>query len=243
MILNAASKVVMQENLKREFNPSYCDIINETMDCDEEKFNLTENALEAEGYVVFENGKVVEYEIVIDGYRFSKGYYDHCFDYVIVNNEATITGYDETCGDVVSIPRFLGNTEVTKIGANAFKYKNLSHVYISDEIKEIGDSAFLGNNMTIVNIPENVEVIGANAFNQNKIEHMIYFNSAITSIGENAFGDGVSTVNGVTYGPNVFQRVAFEIEEPDHESTLYRALVDNNQFANGVSIEWYHEPM
>ncbi|MEK4664027.1 S-layer homology domain-containing protein [Priestia sp. FSL H7-0729] len=92
---------------------------------------------------------------------------------------ATITGF--TGNElVVDIPRMLDTHEVTHIGREVFKNKQLTSVTIPDSVTHIGSNAFYKNQFTSVTIPDSVISIGSNAFADNRLTHVTIPESVTT---------------------------------------------------------------
>jgi len=109
------------------------------------------------------------------------------FTFTTENNEISITGYIGR-GDNVIIPSEINSLPVTKLGEDAFGFREkLMHVSIPDAVVIIDDGAFIYTNIRRVIIPERLTCIGEGAFaHTNLIEVMIP--SRVSSIGQFAFG-------------------------------------------------------
>ena len=133
------------------------------------------------------------------------------YEYTIVNDEVTITGYTGLGGDIV-IPSEIGNYPVTTIESCAFKNCDaLSSVIIPDSVTTIGSYAFqycygltdvkigvgvtsIGDyafhwcsKLTSVDIPRNVTTIGKSAFSVCLELNSATISDGVTSIGDYAF--------------------------------------------------------
>ena len=107
------------------------------------------------------------------------------FSYIILNNEAIITGYSGT-NKSIEIPNIIDGYDVTTISESAFAYKQLTNVIIPDSVTKIGNQAFAANILTSVIIPNSVTEIGDGAFAANLMSELYIPNSVIT-IGDYAF--------------------------------------------------------
>ncbi len=88
------------------------------------------------------------------------------FNYTVLNDEATITGYSGDMPSDLVIPSEIGGYPVVAIGDDAFSgYDELMQVEISDGIASIGERAFSNcTELSNVLIPESVETVGIDAF-------------------------------------------------------------------------------
>lgn len=91
---------------------------------------------------------------------------DNIFNYVISNNQVTITGLKDTTVKEIVIPSIVEEKTVTSIGNNAFQDNhNLTNVTIPENVKNIGEFAFCNcNNLVNINIPDGVTSIAKNSF-------------------------------------------------------------------------------
>lgn len=114
-------------------------------------------------------------------------------DFTFEPTTGTITGYVGVTKDVV-IPSTIGGVPVEIIGTEAFRFKELTSVYIPEGVTDIensafginkittltlpksliriGDYAFIANNLTTVDLPDNVISIGVEAFSTNQLTHV-----------------------------------------------------------------------
>jgi hypothetical protein len=112
----------------------------------------------------------------------------------------TITGYDNNGPKNVTLPSSIGGINVTAVGKNAFRDKQLTGVSILTSITTIGEGAFADNKITSLTMLDSVTTIGINAFANNRLTDVIIPNSVI-SIRERAFANNLLT--GVTIGSSV----------------------------------------
>ncbi|GAS80741.1 S-layer homology domain-containing protein [Paenibacillus amylolyticus] len=131
---------------------------------------------------------------------------------------ATITGYS---GNelVVDIPRVLDTYEVTHIGREVFKNKQLTSVTIPDSVTHIGSNAFYKNQLTSVTIPNSVTSIGSNAFADNRltsvvipesvtvIDYLAFSYNKLTSI---TIPSNVTSIGTMAFMTNELENVIFE---------------------------------
>lgn len=102
------------------------------------------------------------------------------------SSTGTITGYEDDGPKDVVIPSEIDGVDVTHIGTDAFYYKTLNSVVISDGVTHIGIWAFGNNELTNVIIPNSVAYIDEGAFADNNITN-ITIPEGVTHIGEWAF--------------------------------------------------------
>ncbi|MBR2029308.1 MAG: leucine-rich repeat domain-containing protein, partial [Clostridia bacterium] len=116
------------------------------------------------------------------------------FEYIINNNQVTITGYTGTSVNV-TIPATIKDTPVTAIGYRAFyDCDNLASVTFgaNSQLQTIGSHAFYYcDNLTSISIPDSVTSIGEKAFYWCDYLANVTFgeNSQLESIGDYAFYD------------------------------------------------------
>lgn len=117
------------------------------------------------------------------------------FSYWIFGEEAIITGYQGSGGEVI-IPSTLDGYPVTKIGEQAFAYCwQMTSISIPETVTEIGYLAFYQcDGLTSITIPDSVTTIGS-AFQGCDYLTDITIGSGVTNIGENAFEDCTSLTN------------------------------------------------
>ncbi|WP_283697467.1 leucine-rich repeat domain-containing protein [Clostridium perfringens] len=134
-------------------------------------------------------------------------------------NTGTILDYNETIGGTdIIIPASINGIDVTTIGTNAFKNKQLKNVSFPENIKYINDNAFSHNNLTQLQIPSNVLSIGENAFGYNEIKDLTIPNS-VDTIGDYAFtfcnltnltlGNNVKTIGVEAFSHNYLSNIKF----------------------------------
>jgi len=109
------------------------------------------------------------------------------FEYQHSNKSVTITGYKGN-SKTVTIPGTIRGLPVTKIGYQAFAYKQLISVSLPDSVKEIDTGAFYNNRLTGVTLPESLVSIGDIAFAYNKINDLVIPDS-VKVIGVEAFSE------------------------------------------------------
>lgn len=91
------------------------------------------------------------------------------WDYVIDNNEVTITGYSGKTKEV-RVPEKINNCPVTVIASSAFnRNSNIRYVYLPDSVETIESNAFSEcNRLNEVFIGSGMKTIGKNSFSQCK---------------------------------------------------------------------------
>ncbi len=107
----------------------------------------------------------------------------------------TIKDFKGTAKDIIIPESFVvdGNTvEVSTIGKDAFRDKQLISVTIPNSVTTIGNHAFSFNKLTTVIIPNRVKTIGQSAFSVNKLLSVTIRNG-VKNIGDFAFGDNLLT--------------------------------------------------
>ena len=113
------------------------------------------------------------------------------FQYMVKDEEATITGYTGSLGREATIPAQLDGYTVTSIAANAFyRCGILQSVEIPASVTSIGSNAFSGcRDLRQVKYSEgsNLESIGYNAFASCGELRIVEIPAGVTSIGTNAF--------------------------------------------------------
>ena len=120
------------------------------------------------------------------------------FAYTVTGDEATITGYTGSTGNII-IPSELGGKKVTAIGEKAFyENKTITSVKIPEGVTSIKDSAFAYcSSLTEVTIPEGVMSIEITAFRNCSSLTEVTIPKSVTSIGWGAFVecDALTTVH------------------------------------------------
>jgi len=117
------------------------------------------------------------------------GFYEN-FQYIIQNNEMTITGIINPISSLI-IPDKINNISVTSIGHFAF-YQNidLRTVKLPEGLITINQGAFIHNNyLTDINIPTTVQSIGEYAFEGCYDLRPIHIPISVMTIGLHAFKD------------------------------------------------------
>ena len=114
---------------------------------------------------------------------------EECFTFD--SETGTISGYDETCGTDVVIPKYIGREKVLKIDYPNMEGSignNLTSLVLPEGLEEIGDFSFYNNKIERIEIPASVKRIGMGAFYGNPLEYVNLLNTNIT-IGCGAFGN------------------------------------------------------
>ncbi len=113
---------------------------------------------------------------------------------------STITDYEGTHSTLV-IPKYIGGTPITAIGAYAFQFcSNLQSITLPDSITTIGFGAFRASAFKSFIIPNSVTTIGGNAFHACSALQSIHIPASVTSIGPSAFG-GCNALTSITVDP------------------------------------------
>lgn len=151
---------------------------------------------------------------------------------------STITGY--TCSDrEITIPKKVGGTTITAIGAGAFKTKYLNAVELQEGIITIGNNAFEDNRIKEIKIPTTVTTIGNNAFNKNKLQGVIIPNS-VTSLGSYAFANNSIKNVSIGTGINAIGAYAFAnnqlggVKVPGNVKVINSNAFQNNNLTNVI---------
>ena len=109
------------------------------------------------------------------------------FEWIVTNNEVTITKYIGT-NTVVEVPAEINGYPVTAIGAEAFfECASLMNVILPDGLKIIGERAFAFCGLVEVSIPEGVTDIGDWAFWTCDLLEKVSIPNSVTNIGQRAF--------------------------------------------------------
>jgi len=111
------------------------------------------------------------------------------YEYTVSNNEATITKYYGSGGNV-TLPSKIGRYTVTSIGNSAFSYcSRLTSVTIPDSVTSIGEHAFYHcSSLTSVTIPDSVTSIGYGVFYGCSSLTNVTIPKSVTKIEKMAFG-------------------------------------------------------
>ena len=109
------------------------------------------------------------------------------FNYIVENNNAIITDYLITEGDVI-IPKEINGYRVTGIvTGRVLGRQKITSITIPDSIEMIGYGAFSRCGVTAVTIPKSVTSIGDCAFERCRSLTEITIPESVTEIGEKAF--------------------------------------------------------
>ena len=152
----------------------------------------------------------------------------------------TIKDFKGTAKDIIIPESFVvdGNTvEVSTIGKDAFRDKQLISVTIPNNATSIETHAFNNNKLTTVTIPNSVTTIGNHAFSFNKLTTVIIPNS-VTTIGIFAFctneltsvtiGESVTTIGEEAFSNNKIT----SLDIPKNVTTIEGYAFYNNQLTS-----------
>ena len=171
------------------------------------------------------------FQYELDNYGYDESNLTYLEENNIVSSfdSVAISGYDETCGSDVVIPKTINGYLVTKIGL--FDNKNLNSVVIPNSVRTIGGGAFEDNNLTSVVFEKNSKLtrIGEYAFKNNSLTSMLIPNSIIV-IDNKAFNNNKLT--SLTFEENSKVR---EIGD----SAFRENLLINVEIPNSVT-KWLH---
>ena len=121
---------------------------------------------------------------------------DAGYVYTIINNEATITGFE---GEPVyiDIPETVGGCRVTEIRDNAFyECGSLKHIALPDTIEKIGHHAFYACfSLESISIPDSVKEIGMGCFNGCESLSAVSLSDKITRLPDSCFRSCTSLVS------------------------------------------------
>ncbi|MEZ5327700.1 MAG: leucine-rich repeat domain-containing protein [Verrucomicrobiales bacterium] len=111
------------------------------------------------------------------------------FDYSVVANSITITGYSKDAEGTVEIPDEIDGMPVVNIGSQAFQYcDGLTEISIPSTVVSIGLQAFRGcDGLMVMDIPDSVVNIGSGAFSDCIGMKSITLPSNISAIESNSF--------------------------------------------------------
>lgn len=165
------------------------------------------------------------------------------------SNTGTILDYNESIGGThVIIPKKINGVDVTIIGTNAFKNKQIKSISLPENIKHIGDNAFSHNNLTHLKLPNNLISIGKNAFGYNEIKDLTIPNSVIT-IDDYAFtfcnlnnlilGDNVESIGIESFSHNYLSNIKFNknLLTISNKAFFDNELKDIKLYENLLTIE------
>jgi len=188
-------------------------------------------------------------------YIFRQGNEEYYIENNIVINsteEIELTGYDDSCGADVVIPREIDGYSINIINNDLqdctnsyadsiFRNKNVKNVIILDNITQICYSAFSNIGIENVEIPNSVTTIYDDAFSDNELKTLIFEeNSNLTRIGYYAFSgnqltsvnipNSVTEIRGGAFSNN--QLISLRFEEDSVLAILDRDVFENNQLTN-----------
>ncbi|WP_084075507.1 leucine-rich repeat protein [Demequina sp. NBRC 110052] len=174
--------------------------------------------------------RAVPMNVTIDGISYFA-------DDFLIENGATVMGYDASAGSDVVIPDIVYITgqpyRVTAVNVSAFANKALTSLTLGSHVRTIGDSAFAHNNLTSVDIPASVLWIGNGAFANSGLTN-ITFHEGLQGVGELAFGStalGAVTLPGSVTGlaPRAFEGAGISsLVLPDGLASIPRSAFRNN---------------
>ena len=129
--------------------------------------------------------------LLFSGQAFAENDDGGLLDFIIIDGDATITGYTaNTNTTTLTIPATVSTGSitysVTSIGGLAFQQKSLKSVTIPDSVTSIGNKAFYVNKLKSVTIPDSVTIIGEATFEANALTS-VTIPKSVTSIGSRAF--------------------------------------------------------
>lgn len=156
------------------------------------------------------------------------------FQYSVSNNQATITGYTGTGGNV-AIPSTLEGYSVTSIGEAAFAgNNNITSVTIPNSVTRIDMSAFYNcRNLASIEIPDSVTYIDKGAFYLCTSLEGITIPNSITYISENTF-DNCTSLKNITI-PNSVTYIDYE--------AFVNCKNLKDIYYNGTKAEWNNVSM
>ena len=122
------------------------------------------------------------------------------FEFKNEHRTLTITGYKGSVKSVI-IPEKINGLPVTKIGYQAFAFKQLTSVSIPDSVTYIDTAAFYNNRLTAIALPASLTFIGDIAFSFNRITNVV-IPPTVKKIGYEAFSDNRLTSVALPQGVN-----------------------------------------
>lgn len=165
------------------------------------------------------------------------------------SNTGTILDYNESIGGTnVIIPEKINGIDVTIIGTNAFKNKQIKNISFPKNIKHIGDNSFSHNNLTELQLPNNLISIGKNAFGYNEIKDLTIPNS-VSTIDDYAFtfcnlnnlilGDNVESIGIESFSHNYLSNIKFNknLLTISNKAFFDNELKDIKLYENLLTIE------
>ena len=164
-----------------------------------------------------------------------------CFEYTLHDdNTCTITGYKKECGSVVNMPSTIDGSVITKIGAGAFRGKEITSVTLYKGLEEIGMGAFQGNSITSLKLSKSLKKIEDYAFYQNKIPE-VSFPDGLISIGAYGFAnnkltrvilpESLKSIGVYAFANNLIREISF-----NSNPTIGGAAFSNNKVPSSEGI-------
>ncbi|MBR3968376.1 MAG: leucine-rich repeat domain-containing protein, partial [Clostridia bacterium] len=111
------------------------------------------------------------------------------FTYVLNDNEAVITDFNELIGGKITIPPTLDGYSVTKIEDKAFfECKRISEIIVPDSVTSIGNGAFADcKNLKSITLPDGITTINMGLFSECAKLDSVIIPDTVKTIGEMAF--------------------------------------------------------
>jgi len=240
-IKSTLEKVVFGENIKKIQDNQFFSCTN----LEEFKFNpnsIDAYKLEYIGKNAFKNTKIAKIENIPKSIKeISEGAFDNC------SHLNTVT--------------FKENSELSTIGANAFKGCDISNIEIPENVsfmgdnifrdcshlqevkfnspsklKTIGANAFYGCNISSIDIPDSVETIGQQCFSGCTDISKIVFPRSVNQIGPNMFTN--TNIKNITMSGKLYEYIDNFIKLSIYKPPPYNQTFDNidNFFGSDTSI-------
>ncbi|MEX1376143.1 MAG: leucine-rich repeat protein [Eubacteriales bacterium] len=147
----------------------------------------------------------------------------------------------------IIIPSILDGQNITSIGEEAFRLKELEYVSLPNGVTEIGLHAFSNNSINIVELPSSLIVIGENAFSRNALTE-VTLPANLEYIGYEAFRSNeltsivipnkVTFIGHLAFYNNIF--TMFNLSTPEG-AFLYWIDISDNQYAGGAEVNVANE--